>query len=90
MPTRTREAKYAGTRNLWKRWSALLAGLATIVLFMHGIAPALQNWGPVRAVHTVVREQGIDATPLFYTESDEFYRVQRYMLDAGRFEPRGP
>ena len=33
-----------------------------MALFMHGLAPALQNWAPVRAVHAFVQEQGIDAT----------------------------
>lgn len=80
----------AGGRLRWRRLGALLIGLAVMGLFMFGVAPALQQWGPVRTVHTFVTEHDIDATPWFYTESEEFSRVQQFMADASRFEPSGP
>ncbi|OHB67875.1 MAG: hypothetical protein A2V70_03315 [Planctomycetes bacterium RBG_13_63_9] len=75
-------------RGIWRRWAGLLAGLATMGVFVFVIAPAVQHWRPVWAVHTFVEERGIDASALFYTESEEFGRVQRHMQDAMRFAPQ--
>ena len=71
----------------WQRWIGLLAGVATMGLFVFVVAPVAQRWEPVRAVHAFADDRGIDASALFYTESEAFGRVQRHMQDARRFAP---
>lgn len=61
MRTASRSGRLAG----WLRLAAGTMLLATIVLGL------MQGWAPPGAAGAVVRnnlEQGIDATPLFYTE----------------------
>ncbi len=54
------------------RWGRLLAGLLCVWLFMFVLAPGLRRVPPVEAALDCVRERGIDATALFYTESAPF------------------
>jgi uncharacterized protein YybS (DUF2232 family) len=49
----------------------LAIGLAGVWTFVFLIAPALRNISPVREVLDSVRQSGIDAGALFYTEADE-------------------
>jgi hypothetical protein len=71
-----------------KKWGLLLAGFGGIVFFIFVVAPFGQRFGPVKEIHTFVEKRGIDATPLFYTEAEEFDRVDRHMRDAARFAPK--
>ncbi len=71
-----------------KRWGLFLAGLGGIVFFIFVVAPLGQRVGLVKKIHTFIEERGIDATPLFYTEAEEFDRVDRHMRDAARFAPK--
>ncbi|MFH2003043.1 MAG: hypothetical protein ABIK28_25475 [Planctomycetota bacterium] len=70
-----------------RRWAGFALGLICLVLFIFVIAPWIQQWGPVETVHAFIRERDMDATPLFYTESEEFSVAQRHMLDAARYAP---
>ncbi|MFH1265303.1 MAG: hypothetical protein ABIK89_06205 [Planctomycetota bacterium] len=61
------EAPHAGAP---RRWARFLTGLLGIMLFAFGAIPALERLGPAREVRDATRKAGIDATALFYTESD--------------------
>lgn len=69
------------------RWVGLGTGCVCIWLFVFVLAPWLQGLGPVQTLHTFIDEQGIDATPLFYTESEASSQAERFLLDARRFTP---
>ncbi len=62
----------AGRGTVAARWGRLLAGLVCVWLFMFVVAPGLRRVPPVAEALDCVRERGIDATALFYTESAEF------------------
>lgn len=72
-----------------RQWAGLMLGVTGLLLFIFVIAPWIQQWGPVNTLHTFVREQGIDATPLFYTESEESSVAEQHLRDAARFQPVG-
>jgi len=75
-------------RKTGRRWAALGAGCFGIWLFVFVLAPWLQGFGPVATLHTFIEERGIDATPLFYSESEASSLSERFLLDAARFQPR--
>lgn len=52
------------------RWLRFFGGLTAILLFAFVGVPGLQRWGPVAEVQQVIRNSGIDATALFYTDID--------------------
>ena len=60
----------AGAPRAGRRWARFLAGVVVILLFAFGVIPTLQRLGPVRQVRDAIRRTGIDATALFYTESE--------------------
>ncbi len=53
-----------------RRWAQFVAGAVAIGLFAFVVVPAVQRIGPVREVREAIDRSGIDATALFYTESD--------------------
>ena len=59
-----------------------LVGVGMILLFAFGVIPGLQRLGPVRAVRQAARDAGIDATALFYTESDVYSEAEASIRDA--------
>ena len=67
---RSPAAKASGVSGTGRRWGRFLAGLTAILFFAFGVVPALQRLGPVREASEAIRNGGIDATALFYTESD--------------------
>jgi len=70
------------------RWLRFLAGLSAILIFAFGVVPALQQLGPVREVRDVIRNTGIDATALFYTDSEVFPEAESSIRDMLRFSAR--
>ena len=68
-----------------RRWARFLAGLAAILLFAFGVIPCLQRLGPVREVRRAVQNAGIDATALFYTESDVSSEAETSIRGALRY-----
>ena len=70
-----------------RRWAQFLGGLLVILLFAFGAIPALQRLGPIREVREVIRRSGIDATALFYTESDVSSEAEASILNAIRYSP---
>jgi len=71
-----------------RRWLRFLAGLTAILLFAFGLVPALQQVGPVREVRDAIRNSGIDATALFYTDSEVFPEAEASIRDSLRFSAR--
>ncbi len=53
-----------------KGWGGLALGLAGAWVFVFLIAPSVREISPIKEVLDSVRENGIDATALFYTEAD--------------------
>ena len=82
------EQRRADTQNAhcWtRRWAGLAGGLLVLYAFVFWVAPWLQHFGPVKRVHERVRERGIDATALVYTEVEEFADADCHMRDALRY-----
>ncbi len=52
------------------RWARFLAGVLVILLVAFVVIPGVQRLGPVREVRDAIERSGIDATALFYTESE--------------------
>ncbi len=72
----------AGAPGAGRRWSQLLAGVVVILLFAFVAIPGLQRVGAVREVREAIRHAGIDATALFYTESDVSSEAEASVRDA--------
>jgi hypothetical protein len=73
----------------WRAWGKLVLGLFVAWLFVFQFAPWLREIGPVKDVLDSVREHGIDATALFYTEVEEFGVAEhavRHALEFGEKE----
>lgn len=71
-----------GTR---RRWARFLAGLVVILLFAFVAIPGLQHLGPVRDVRDAIENRGIDATALFYTESEVSSEAEASIRNAIRY-----
>ena len=65
-----------------RRWTAFLAGVLAILLLAFGAIPALQGLGPASEVRDAIRRSGIDATALFYSESEVACEAAAAMRDA--------
>ena len=70
-----------------RKWAALAAGLAVIWAFVFVIAPTLQKTEMVRPLAEYVRESGIDASALYYTEVQETGEAEVYLRDALAYGP---
>ena len=75
----------AGQPRAVRRWSQFLAGLLGILLFAFGVIPALQRLEPVREVRDATRRAGVDASALFYTESDVSSEAEASIRNAMRY-----
>ena len=53
-------------------WARLLLGLAVLWAIVFRLGPWLQGYAPIAQLHDFIEEREIDATALFYTDSDEF------------------
>jgi hypothetical protein len=53
------------------RWAALFLGVALILGFVFGLAPWLQTFELISPLTDYVRESGIEAGALYYTEVEE-------------------
>ncbi len=84
-PNRSSGFAGSGAPGVGHRWIRFLAGLLLILAFAFGIIPALERLGPVREVRDAIRNAGIDATALFYTESDVSGEAEVSIRDAIRY-----
>ena len=71
------------------RWARFLAGLLLVLLFAFGAIPGLQQLGPVSEVRDVIRNSGIDATALFYTECEESFEAEASIRNAMQYQAHG-
>ena len=72
-------------RSALARWAQLLVGLAAIWAVVFGLCPWLQRVPAVGRFHRHVRQEGIDATALFYTDSAEFPDAETDVRDSLRY-----
>ena len=79
-----------GLSATFRKWAALAAGIAVIWAFIFVIAPALQKNEMVQPLADYVRESGIDASALYYTEVQETGEAEVYLRDALAYPPTGP
>ncbi len=70
-----------------RRWTLFLAGLLGIWLFAFVAVPGLQRLGPVREVREAIEKSGIDASALFYTESEVSAEAETSIRNALRYAP---
>lgn len=66
-------------------WLRLLAGLGLVWSFAFALATWGQRFAPVAELHRCVEERGIDASALFYTESEAFEPVALTLHNRFRF-----
>jgi hypothetical protein len=59
-----------------------------LFLFAFGVIPGVQHLGPVRDVHEAIQKSGIDATALFYSESEVSSEAEASIRNALRYPPR--
>ena len=71
--------------SLRTRWLRFLGGLMAILLFAFVGVPGLQRLGPVAEVQQAIRSSGIDATALFYTETDVSSDAESSIRNAMRY-----
>jgi len=64
------------------RWGALAAWMALIWLFVFVVAPAVRDTPSVKPMADYIRERGIDASALYYTEVEETGEAEAYLRDA--------
>ena len=69
-----------------KRWMALVLCALCIYLFMFVIAPRLGKNRWVRPLLTYVEETGIDASALFYTETEESGEAGLHLRESLRIK----
>jgi hypothetical protein len=85
---RSSNAADAGAPGAMHRWARFFAGVLVILAFAFGVLPAVQRLGPVREVHDAIQESGIDATALFYTESEMSSDAEASIRNALRYPAR--
>ncbi len=71
-----------------RRWVRFLGGVTVILLFAFGVIPGLQRLGPVRRFRDAIGRRGIDATALFYTESEVSCEAEASIRNAIRYSVR--
>ena len=80
----------SGAPSAGGRWARFAAGLAGILLLAFVVIPALQRLQPIREVRAAIQAAGIDATALFYTESDVSAEAEAAIRNAIRYAPYRP
>ena len=69
------------------RWTRLLIGAAAMLLVAFVLIPATQTLGPVREVRDAIDRAGIDASALFYTETEQSFEAEASIRDSLRYSP---
>jgi hypothetical protein len=65
-----------------KAWIRLALGVALLLAFIFGLAPALRLVPAVDRMHRHVDARGIDADALFYTDLDESAEAENFIRHA--------
>ena len=71
------------------RWARFLTGVLAILLVAFVLIPGLQRLGPIREVREAIQRSGIDATALFYTESEVSGEAESSIRNAIRYSAHG-
>ncbi len=71
-----------------QRWGRFAAGVLGILLFAFVVIPLVQRIGPVREVREAIERRGIDATALFYTETEISSEAELSIRNALKYPPR--
>ncbi|MBC8875159.1 MAG: hypothetical protein H8E44_37535 [Planctomycetes bacterium] len=71
------------------RWTRFLTGVLAILLVAFVLIPGLQRLGPIREVREAIQRSGIDATALFYTESEVSGEAESSIRNAIRYSAHG-
>ena len=87
-PATSSHAADVSTPGTRQRWTRFLVGVLMIFLFAFGVIPRVQRLGPVRDVHEAIQKSGIDATALFYSESEVSSEAEASIRNALRYAPR--
>ena len=66
-------------------WVRLVIGSIVILLVAFVVVPFAQRLGPVREVREAIDRSGIDATALFYTESDVSFEAESAIRNALKY-----
>ena len=64
------------------RWAALLLCLGLIWLFVFVLAPAAEKSEMIKPLTDYVRESGIEASALYYSEVEETSEAELYLRHA--------
>ena len=73
-----------------KRLAALAASLLFLWFFVYRIAPWLDKRPAIEPLVGFIKERGIDATALYYTEIEEFAEADIQINHSMTYSPRGP
>jgi hypothetical protein len=80
----TSTTERAGALNGWMR---LVIGSILILLLAFVVVPLVQGLGPVREVRDAIDRAGIDASALFYTETEESFEAENAIRNALKYPP---
>ena len=69
-------------RDRLRNWSRLILAVACIWFFAAVVAPLMQQTPWIHDVHRAADETGIDATGLFYTETEVFSEAELFVREA--------
>jgi hypothetical protein len=70
----------------WMGWVKLALGLAAVWCFIFVLAPWVRTLEPVGAHLDFIKETGIDAAALFYTDSEESGDGESLIRDALKYD----
>ena len=74
--------------SMQRRLFRLFLGVSIILFFMFGIGPLLDKVPYIRPMVQFIEEREIDATALYYTESEEFSEAAINMRNSMDYAPR--
>ena len=74
--------------SMQRRLFRLFFGISLILFFMFGIGPLLDEMPYIRPMVPFIEEREIDATALYYTESEEFSEAAINMRSSMDYAPR--
>jgi hypothetical protein len=69
------------------RWTRLVGCVIAILLGAFVVLPLVQRLSPIREVRSAMQAADIDATALFYTESETSADSESSLRNALRFRP---
>jgi hypothetical protein len=62
-------------------------GIIALLLIAFGVIPAMQSLGPVREIRSAIQSADVDATALFYSESEHSYEAEASIRNGLDYPP---